>query len=91
MYITILVILVSTKYKSTQCLEQASNMPRDVNKQIDMRYDNTVDLSTNLLTPSKAEVVDPELQFDSAQVRWNKAFQVVLISKYINTRRYKLP
>ena len=69
MYITILVILVSTNYKSTQCLEQAATVPRYLNEQIDKIDDNKINLSTSLLTSRENEVVDPELQFDSSQVR----------------------
>ena len=69
MYITILVILLSTIYKSTQCLEQAATVPRYLNEQIDKIDDNKINLSTSLLTSRENEVVDPELQYDSSQVR----------------------
>ena len=74
MYITTLVILLSTIIKSTQCLEQAANMPRYLNEQTDVVDDNKINLSANLFTSREDEVVDPELQFDSAQVRSKKVF-----------------
>ena len=68
MYITILMILLSTKYEPTQCLEQAANMQGGSETQIETGEGNKLNLSTNLLTSIEDEVVDPELNFDSAQV-----------------------